>query len=552
VSLYLVPRSAASGSDDAGGGEVPGGGALMVAVRMADLLSPAGGRSALTAAGAGKIRTGDLVAFCKIVVVAPAQVRRRGQVQAQGSPCDHATLGPLEERLDAAAGHGVIDRIADATVLRGKVKGERKRLLTKAFVLRAVILMTLMPDADAREVLLALAGDLALVPWARDWRPASPRAFGDWRQAAGPEPLEELQRVVLGAAREEHDEHDWRAVMIGRLKAASADGTLIRMPDTPANRAAFGSTGTGDDSAPFPQLRALMLNDASTRSLLGMRHGPSGGDKAAAEQKLLDRAMDEYPRLFTMDRIWILDRNFPGAARIARLIARTHVLIRLKSDIRLKRASEIFPDGSYLAEISGDGATVAVRVIEYYVNVEGQDVPEMFCLVTDLEDWREYPAADLAALYRWRWDGSETALREAKSALAGAGPSTGPMLRSKTPGLVRQELAAWAAAVEMTRGVARDAALAAVPARKGRRAGQPVHPREISFTAARRAVIAAIRHGAASHALLASVIAGCRTVVDRCRHRARKAKARPAFPGAGCDTATRIAEAVITVCNTTA
>jgi hypothetical protein len=45
------------------------------------------------------------------------------------------------------------------------------------------------------------------------------------------------------------------------------------------------------------------------------------------------------------------------------------------------------------------------------------------------------------------------------------------MLRSGSPDLVRQELAAWAAGTEMTRGVARDAALAAVPARKGRRAG---------------------------------------------------------------------------------
>jgi len=550
--LYLVPPSvASSGEDAAAAGEVPGGGALMVAVRVADLVPPpgAGGRSALTVAGAARIRTGDLVAFCKIVLVAPAQVRRRGQVQAQGSPCDHATLGPLEERLDAAAGHGVIDGIADGTRLAGPVKGKRKRLLSVAFVLRAIVLMTLMPDADAREVILALAGDLAMVPWARQWRPASPRAFGQWRQAIGPEPLEELQAIVLGASRDEHDEHDWRAVIIGRLKAASADGTLIRMPDTPANRAAFGSTGTGDDSAPFPQLRALMLNDASTRALFGMPHGPSGGDKAAAEQRLLDRAMDDYPGVFTMDRIWLFDRNFPGAARIARLIARTHVLIRLKSDIRLERAGDFLPDGSYLADISGDGATVRVRVIEYYADVGGQDVPEMFCLVTDLQDWREYPAADLAGLYRWRWDGSETALREAKSAISGAGPSTGPMLRSKTPDLVRQELAAWAAAVEMTRGVARDAALAAVPARKGRRAGQPVRPREISFTAARRAVTAAIRHGTASYALLTSAISKCRTVTDRNRHRARKAKARPAFPGAGRDTATSTAQAVITVCN---
>ena len=81
---------------------------------------------------------------------------------------------------------------------------------------------------------------------------------------------------------------------------------------------------------PFPQLRALPLTDASTRALLGMPHGPSGGDKAAAEQKLLDRAMEEYPHLFTKDRIWLMDRNYHGAPRIARLMERTHVLIRLK------------------------------------------------------------------------------------------------------------------------------------------------------------------------------------------------------------------------------
>ena len=108
----------------------------------------------------------------------------------------------------------------------------------------------------------------------------------------------------------------------------------------------------------------------------------------------------------------------------------------------------------------------------------------MFCLVTDLMDWEDYPAPELAALYKWRWDGSETALREAKAPLRGAGPGTGPMLRSGSPDLVRQELAAWAAATAMTRGVILDAALAAVPARKGRRAGLPVRPRDLSFARA--------------------------------------------------------------------
>jgi len=245
-----------------------------------------------------------------------------------------------------------------------------------------------------------------------------------------------------------------------------------------------------------------------------------------------------------------MDRNYPGAARIARLAARTHVLIRLKSDIPLKRTSQILPDGSYLAEISGDGVTVTVRVIEYDVTVDGQQVPEMFCLVTDLLDWREYPALDLAGLYRWRWDGSETALREAKASLRGAGPSAGPMLRSGSPELVRQELAAWAAATEMTRGVARAAAIAAAPAKKGRRAGQPVAPREISHARTRRAVTAAIRTGRISCTALARELAKYRTVIDRNRHRARKAKCASTFPRAGrADTATRITPAVITMAN---
>ncbi len=142
------------------------------------------------------------------------------------------------------------------------------------------------------------------------------------------------------------------------------------------------------------------------------------------EQKLLDNAMREYPPC-SRGRIWLMDRNYHGAARIARMMPSTHVLIRLKSDIPLKRTSEILADGSYRAELSGNGVTVAVRVIEYWVNVEGQQVPEMFCLVTDLMDRDEYPAAELAALYKWRWDGSETALREAKTSLRGAGPGTG-------------------------------------------------------------------------------------------------------------------------------
>ena len=221
------------------------------------------------------------------------------------------------------------------------------------------------------------------------------------------------------------------------LRAGSLDGTLLRVPDTPANRAFSGTVGTSGDSGPYPCLRALPLTCCSCRALFAMPHGPAGTDKAGSGQALLDEAMTRYPGLFSPGWIWLMDRNYHGAPRIARLIESTHVLIRLKSDIPLRRTSQILPDGSYRAELSGDGVTVEVRVIEYWVTVEGQEVPEMFCLVTDLMDWgKEYPGPGLAALYAWRWDSvrDRAARGEGAAARRRAGYRADAPLRVPGPG----------------------------------------------------------------------------------------------------------------------
>ena len=98
---------------------------------------------------------------------------------------------------------GVIDRIADGTVLRGKVQGKRKRLLTAGFVLRAVVLMTLMPGADLRggdpgagrgPGLGAVGAGLAA------WRRRGRSASGGRRSARGR--WKTCRTVVLGASRE--------------------------------------------------------------------------------------------------------------------------------------------------------------------------------------------------------------------------------------------------------------------------------------------------------------------------------------------------------------
>ena len=255
-----------------------------------------------------------------------------------------------------------------------------------------------------------------------------------------------------------------------------------------------------------------------------------------------------------------MDRNFPGVPRIQRMLGTgTHVLIRVKSDIPLRPAGGSAPDGSYLAEISGGGITLTVQVIEYWVTIAGTDAPELFCLITDLHDHDIYPAPVLATACHWRWIGSETCLKQAKSAISSAGPSTGTMLRPASPALIAQEHAAWITATELARAAARATAATASPARKGKRAGQPVHPRETSFTAARRALITTTRSGTATTSLPTSAIrvgrdkihtglAPCRTDIHRGRHRDRKTKTRAAFPPGGPRIPTFTAEPEISIC----
>ena len=102
------------------------------------------------------------------------------------------------------------------------------------------------------------------------------------------------------------------------------------------------------------------------------------------------------------------------------------------------RPIEYLPDGTYLARMNLAGQKraapghVVLRVIEYQV-----DGGEVIRLLTDLLDPGAYPAAELAALYRERWE-AESSYRQVKTFQRG--PQL--VLRSASPELACQE--AWA------------------------------------------------------------------------------------------------------------
>ena len=577
MSFYPVPSRPAIAGVEVPGVDQGAARAVMVAVPVSALVWPVradsggDGRSALVVAGTSPIAMGEPVVWCTVVVTAPAVVRRDGRVQAQGRPCDHARLGAAEQELDRLCGPGTIERIAVGVRPTGKIKAAGKararREMSVAFTIRATLLMTVMPDADAREVLTTLLGDLIEVPWRRAHAVPSGTVLSSWRAAIGEAPLQQLQRELLAAVGAEHRDPALPRVEVGGgLRLGAIDGTVTRMPDTAANRAAFGTAGQAETG--YPQIRHLHVSDALTRATLAVVCGPAGGDKAGtkgeAEQALLDRALAEQPQVFTPDRLWIMDRNFPGVPRIAAMLATgSHVLVRVKSDIRLPRIGPFAADGSYLTRLSGGGTSVTMRVIEYHVSIDGATTPELFCLVTDLLDHTTHPAHQLAQAYRWRWDGSETALREAKSAIHDAGPGTGAILRSHNPELIRQEHAAWIVATELVHAATRSAAAIAQPFRKGPRTGQPVAARHLSFTTARRILIATVRAGtataslpaparAAAHQRALTVIATARVTTDRHRRRDHKIKSRQPFPHAPRGITTRTAPAQVHVCGTAA
>jgi hypothetical protein len=325
--------------------------------------------------------------------------------------------------------------------------GQRTRVLTAEFVLRAVIVMMLLPQASYTEVMTVLAGDLVLVPWAQDWRVPSPRVLSAWRTSTGPGPLEYLRDKVLTAALTEHGEHDWRAVRVGDLHLRSADGTLTRVPDTPANR----RRGQGPGHRPGPRHRVLG------------------------------------------------DRRRPGRPR------------------------DVLPDHrpAGLRGVPGEGARRRLPVAVGRVGnraARNQEPPRRRRPLHRADAPLQVPAAGPAGTRR-----------------LGTGRRTGPR-----PGPRRRPR--------------RSAA-----ARTGRRAGHPVHPRQLSFTAARRAAITSIRQGTAAAGLPAATVAAgtarllaavgrARHVTDRNRHRPRNTKPRQAFEKAHRNTPTWIAEAVLDIC----
>ncbi|MGH3211940.1 MAG: transposase domain-containing protein [Trebonia sp.] len=518
------------------------------------------GSGTVSPAGAAP-SAGELAVFCRPVLTAPAVVRRDGTVLAGAWLPDQVRLGDLERHL----GDGVVEAVVAAELGKQRLKPrERRRLMSYPLVIRLMIAMALMPDASYAEALARLAGLLADVPFALDWHVPTGKVVTEWRLLV---PASVMEEVFWQASGPLIGDGDPSAVMLAGLPVDAADGMLVNLADTPANRKFFGSAGTADDSSPFPQVRVVALTARAGRAMLGAVLGQAG----TGEQTLLKRLVRRRPGLFA-GRVTCFDRNFPGYDLVTAILdAGGQVVARASGTLSLPMAEGggWLGDGSRMSWLNAPSGKEAdrlpVRVAEHNAVMPGpggkEQVSETCTVITTLLDHEGAPAGAVRDAYLTRWSASETTFGEDKATIAGAGNRTsGPVLRSGCPRLVVQEAWAWLAGTQLTRA-SQAAALRgqAAAARALRRKGTaPVTADEESFTAARHHVIRSmttsqVTASSSLNALAAAADASAAALVRtlnvpaRQRHSRRAQKARPKFPHASATKQTFSGKPQVTV-----
>ncbi len=223
------------------------------------------------------------------------------------------------------------------------------------------------------------------------------------------------------------------------LRLMGIDGTVLDVPDTPANDAPFWPEQWWPWRQRFPQVRKVSLVELGTHVEVAM----AVGGYHDSEQKLVEQLWDHLPA----DALLLEDRGFFSYAHWKKLDARgTKLLTRLKGNLILRPIQRL-PDGSFLAKIypsprdrDRDRDGIVVRVIEYTLNdPERTGHGETHRLATNLFDHTRFPAMELACYYHERWE-EELVFDEQKTHQDPRRPSKPTHLRSQTPAGVEQEL----------------------------------------------------------------------------------------------------------------
>jgi hypothetical protein len=221
------------------------------------------------------------------------------------------------------------------------------------------------------------------------------------RQRLGVAPVRQLfSQVVRPLGRPDTPgafDHEFRLMGI--------DGTILDVPDSEANAAAFSRPSAGPRGAgAFPQVKKLSLVELGTHVEVAflVKHG-HGGERAMVEGLL---------RHLTPEMLLLLDQGSYSYEQWRKLTATGVKLLARVVKSMVLRPIRTLSDGSYLAKVykndydrQKDRDGIVVRVIRYTLD-DPQRVGhgEEHVLLTNLFDEDLYSAMEMILLYHERWE----------------------------------------------------------------------------------------------------------------------------------------------------
>ena len=326
--------------------------------------------------------------------------------------------------------------MVDEALAQTRAVQRRVRDLPSRVVVYLLLAACLFPELGYAGVWGKLTAGLEGLPVAAPTAGALAQA----RRRVGVAPLRWLFELLRGPAAAPHG----RGVWWRGLLVCAIDGTIMSVPDAPANLARFTKQAGNHGGTGYPQVRLLALVACGTRTLIDAVFGPTAKGETTYAPGLL--------RSLRAGMIMLADRNFaagPLAARIAGTGAQ--FLIRVRTGAGAPRLPVLArcADGSYHSRFGG----VPVRVIDAQITITttaGRRTGA-YRLITTLCDHRRYPAGGLVCLYHERWE-IETAYLEIKSTILG-----GRVLRARTPAGLTQEIYALLITYQLLRTAMADA-----------------------------------------------------------------------------------------------
>lgn len=330
----------------------------------------------------------------------------------------------LPDNLDGLKAHLSADWIEEALCYAG-VASIRRRRLPAEQVVWLVIGMALYRREPIERIVEKL--DLA-VPDERGTLLAK-SAIAQARQRLKDQALEYLFTVTAAEwSARSADAHRWRGYAL-----YGWDGTTMRVPDSPENRAEFGGqrapSGRGDSG--YPMVRVVAAMALRSHVLSDFRVADYGTGETTLARGLWASVPD--------NSLVIFDRNFLIKHQLVHfeMSGNKHWLSRSKVNTRWASVKRLGPNDELVElETNEPGIpTWQLRAIHY----KRRGFPRA-TLLTSLLDPATAPAKELIALYHERWE-LELGYDELKTHMLDRQEA----IRSRTPDGVRQEL--WGIAI---------------------------------------------------------------------------------------------------------